>query len=846
LTLQAAFIRFNECFHAKRPIGRLNMMQTGSFLETSNRLRLSAIAITAFLLLACASAAASSAYVRVNQVGYEAGNTPFRAYLMSTASESGATFSVINSEGQTVYSSAIGALLGTWSNSTKLIYDVYALSFSAPGGDLYTISVQGPVPATSPQFAVDTPAVLYPGLLLNTLWFYETERDGPDYIPNALRTAPGHLNDESTTVYDTPPLNSNDLITTTTTPLTSTGAVIDGAGGWWDAGDYMKYVETLSYTTALMEIGVRDFPTQMGPNAPTNPPAPPASVSYAATASGAPTSSNFSAEAQFGFAWLMEMWDDSNKTLYYQVDNSQDWKHFPNLETEYDIWTLPQAADDYEGCTADYFYICYRPGFIAASAGSQISPNLAGRLAAAFAEYYQLYQTTNPATAAQALQNAEDIFALANTSLTDPANSVNSGSCSSGCLLTIMPFDGYPETVWDDDMELGATELYFALASAQGSLPVGLPVTNPKTYLTDAAQYAYNYITKIYDTGNEDTLNLYDVSGLAHFELYRALGMAGNPSGLAVNQSTMLTALKNQVGVAITQSGTDVWGFGVPWENGDTTSHGGGLSVMASELYYLTTSNTYNAYAQRWLGNVLGANSWGSSFIVGDGSTFPNCIQHQVANLAGALDGTSGGTPILWGAASEGPASAATSGTLPGMILCPANGVDAFKIFNGNDGKYNSSEVAVYKDNVQSYSTTEPAIDLTSTSFLMFSWRLAGRPSFWTRSTISAHPETISRGGHNSSTWLTANVESTGPAGPSGKVRFYLGSTSGMLLGEAPLHDRLPSASTATLQVRASDLAAGANDIIAYFPGDDDNNGPSTSLPVQVTVERDAARDMQP
>ena len=49
--------------------------------------------------------------------------------------------------------------------------------------------------ATSPVFAVDDPAMLYPGLLLNTLFFYETERDGPNYIPNALRTAPGHLND---------------------------------------------------------------------------------------------------------------------------------------------------------------------------------------------------------------------------------------------------------------------------------------------------------------------------------------------------------------------------------------------------------------------------------------------------------------------------------------------------------------------------------------------------------------------------------------------------------------------------------------------------------------------------
>jgi endoglucanase len=680
------------------------------------------------LLALTPAPAAASAYVRVSQAGYETANPPYQAYLMSSVAETGATFNVVNSAGTTVYSSAIGAVLGTWSNKS-LTYHVYALSFTVPGGDIYTISVKGPVAATSPKFAVNTPEVLYPGLLLNTLWFYETERDGPDYIPNALRSAPGHLNDGSASVYETPPLNKNDLIATTATPLTSAGAVINGAGGWWDAGDYMKYVETISYTVALMEIGIRDFPNQMGPAAPAVPPAPPASVSYAGNAAGAPASSDFSAEAQFGFNWLIQMWNDSSKTLYYQVDNSQDWKNFGSLQTEYDIWTLPEAADDYQGCTTDYYYICYRPAFLATPAGSKISPNLAGRLAAAFAEYYQLYRTTNPATANQALLYAADIFALANTSLADPAQSVADGTCTSGCLLTIVPFDGYPETVWDDDMELGATELYIALQSAGGSLPPGLPVTNPVTYLADAAQYAKNYITKIYDTGNEDTLNLYDVSGLAHFELYRALGLAGNPGGLAVNQSTMLTALKNQLGVAISQSQDDVWGFGVPWQNGDTTSHGAGLSVMASELYYLTDAGGYNTYSQRWLANILGANSWGSSFIVGAGSTFPNCIQHQVANLAGALNGTSGGTPVLWGAAAEGPDNAATAGTLSGMILCPANGVDTFAIFNGNDGSYDSAETAVYRDNVQSYSTTEPAIDLTSTSFLMWSWRLAGAPN---------------------------------------------------------------------------------------------------------------------
>jgi len=205
---------------------------------------------------------------------------------------------------------------------------------------------------------------------------------------------------------------------------------------------------------------------------------------------------------------------------------------------------------------------------------------------------------------------------------------------------------------------------------------------------------------------------------------WRLLGR-GRLHDLAVSESSIRDQFLQQVGDAITQAGTDVWGFGDVWYS-DTTSHGGGLSVMASEAYDLTNSPIYDTYSQRWLASILGANAWGSSFIVGDGSTtFPNCIQHQVANLAGALNGTSGGTPILWGAASEGPATAATSGVVDGMILCPAGGVDTFRKFNGSDGEYNQSQVAVYRDNMQSYSTTEPAIDLTATWFLMWSWRLA-------------------------------------------------------------------------------------------------------------------------
>lgn len=728
----------------------------------SNHVRAVSVTGALLALLACSPfARAQSAYVRVSQVGYEAAETPFRAYLMSSVAESGATFTVVNSKGTAAYSGNVSALLGTWSHSKKESFDVYALDFIVPGGELYTISVAGPVSATSPRFAVDCPEALYSGLLLNTLFFYETERDWPNFVRNALRTEPGHLKDANAHVYETPPLDSNDFIDILppAAPLTSAKLPnIDVSGGWWDAGDYEKYVETVSYTAALMQIGVRDFPNQMGANAPVNPAAPPGAVSFAGnSAPGAPASSDFTSEAAFGVNWLLKMWDDKTRTLYYQVDNTQDWDYYGEgnpssatgncggtyntpycLITEYDIWTLPQAADhfeqpgDPEACDPyTTFYICNRPVYLAGPAGSPISPNLAGRLAADFALCYQLNRGTNAALANTCLKNAEDIFALADTSYPDPAAAVDSGSCAN-CLLTIAPFDGYPENVWEDDMELGATELYFALQSAGGTanLPAGLPHTNPLDYLRQAAQFAQNYVTNVYDAGYTDTLNLYDVSGLAHFELYRALEMAGNPSGLAISEAGIRKQFLQQVADAISQAGTDPWGFGYEWSSGDTTSHGAGLSVMASEAYYLTQSKSYDTYAQRWLANILGTNSWGSSFIVGDGSTFPNCIQHQVANLAGALDGTSGGVPVLWGAASEGPDGYASSGVVGDMILCPANGVDTFKKFDGNAGAFDASQAAVYQDNVQSYSTTEPAIDLTSTSFLMWSWRLAKHPSF--------------------------------------------------------------------------------------------------------------------
>src|SRR5438874_10396441 len=488
----------------------------------------------------------AAAFVRVNQVGYPA-NGSKRAYLMATGVETGATFAVKNSSGTTLFSGLIGANLGSWSNSYP---DVYALDFSTvTAAGTYTITVSGPIAASSPTFKIDSAANFYSNPLANSLFSYQNKRKRPNFIASPRRTVAGHVNDQSATVYITPSTNNNGRFSGDLKPV-SPATLIDASGGWWDAGDYLKFVQTTSYTLGVLLIGARDFPNQMGAG-----------------------SSDFTAEGKFGLDWMQHMWDDNNKVLYYQVGigngNSQ-------TVSDHDIWRLPQADDTYNGCTSRYRYICHRPVFISPAsvnssgqvqANALISPNLAGRVAADLALCYHTYRTSNITYANQCLLSAEHIFDLANTA-------------PSGNLLTAIPFSFYPETEWRDDLELGATELYFAVQGCGTTCPVAL---HPASYyLQQAAHWANAYITGPGDAA--DTLNLYDVTGLAHFDLYRALALAGNPggTGLETNQIALLADLQKQLNKSIAQTNTDPFGFGFPWNTYDTASHGAGLAVMAA------------------------------------------------------------------------------------------------------------------------------------------------------------------------------------------------------------------------------------------------------------------------
>ena len=165
------------------------------------------VAIIFLALLACSpvSSAADSAFVRVNQARYETGMSD-RAYLMSTAAETEQQFKVISSErGGGVCGENRAALLGTWSHSKTVTYEVYAGFYSAGRRHLQHHGVgsssgrvrrilrwiprRGCIPACLLKYAFSFTKVSETGRTLTSECM--------------LRTAPGHLKDENATVYDT-------------------------------------------------------------------------------------------------------------------------------------------------------------------------------------------------------------------------------------------------------------------------------------------------------------------------------------------------------------------------------------------------------------------------------------------------------------------------------------------------------------------------------------------------------------------------------------------------------------------------------------------------------------------
>jgi endoglucanase len=603
---------------------------------------------------ATAASKPASAVIRVDQQGYLPGAAKY-ASLMSSRRLHGARFRVVDAHGRTRLRGHVPARpVGRWNARYPAVYRLHFNGLRATGR--YRVVVAGDARSRSPWFRVLRPSGLFGTWLRDGVRFDQVQRDGRDVVPGSLHRKPSHLLDHHAYVYAWPRMErGSDLILDH--DLTRTGGPVDVAGGWFDAGDYLKFTHSTAYNDVLLFTSAR----QLGHRAP----------------------KALLAEARHGLAWLSKMWDPGTRTLHLQVGIGSGTKQ-GTFRGDHDLWRLPQA-DDHDTATKDR-YVSHRPVFDAAPAGHRISPNLVGRVAASFALAAQQDARHHHSRALAELHQASLLYSRADTA--SPPHP----------LVTALPHAFYPEDTWRDDMELGAAEIALARHA--------LHLRNAG-FVAKAAHWARAYLA--HETG--DTLNLYDTSALAHAALAKAMGHRRH---LAVSRRNLVHDLGAQIRRGVRHAARDPFAAGVAYDDFDVNSHTFGLIATVALYDQVTHTRRYQAFASAQRTWLLGGDPWGVSAMVGVGTRFPRCMQHQVANLAGSLDGTA---PILAGAVVEGPNASAASGVVPPMRLCPGNGADRSRPFDA---------AAVFKDDVQSYSTTEPAIDLTATSPLAFAREAAG------------------------------------------------------------------------------------------------------------------------
>ena len=622
--------------------------------------------VAAMTALATSASAAPSATaeVRVNQVGYVP-SAPKVAYAMLPHREPSVAFT-ITAGNRVVFRGTSRDDVGSWNKNYPA---VYLLSFSSlRSAGWYRVHVGS---ATSPSFQIASAATLYTRLVSNGVRYFTSERDGADTESSVLNRQPANLTDEHAYVYATPRFDSNDNLLGSFTKI---GGPIDVSGGWFDAGGgYEKFGYTAAYADALMLIAQRDFPGE---------------------------SRTLGPEAQFGLEWLAKLWNPAKKVLYIQVGIGNG-NASNTIQGDYNFWFTPQSEDRMNvakggnpGPTA--YYVKYRPVFEAAPPGQPVSPDLAGRFAADFALGAQLKAAGDPVGAGEMLALARSVYADTKTT-------------GVGQITTTYPYDFYPGTEWKSDMAWGATEI--ALADEA----TGAPPAQVHADLETAAKWTKAYIAQRSGKQSQpaDTFNLYDNGAIAEAELLQAMRDAGGTPVIA--PATLLNDMAAQLRTGEHWAKSDPFELGTQLGPSDASPHAFGLYITDALYQEYGGSSQYQSFAQQQLNFALGANAWGSAFVVGAGSTFPHCMQSEIANLEGSLSGRG---DIQLGAATDGPSSTSNFsglGTVTGMKACSA----------GNYTPFNTS-TASYEDNVVSWPSVEPADDYTADSLFAFALGAAG------------------------------------------------------------------------------------------------------------------------
>jgi endoglucanase len=327
--------------------------------------------------MACANAFTQAVFIRTNQLGFLGGDTK-KGIILSHENMNGKVFEVVRAQGDIpVFRGSVGTRDGGY-GKFEFCHPIDFSPVTDPG--VYRISIAGEV---SYPFAIGD--AFYNRVVDSLMLFFLVQRCGRT---DPLLHAPCHLHD----------------VTKLISRGTGERRSVEATGGWHDAGDYVKFLNTAAYTTYTLLFAYEFDPQAFG---------------FDHDANGIP---DILDEARIGLRWLLKL-NLGDGRLITQVqdlrDHDQGWRRPEDDELERD-----------------------RPGFVG------MGKNLTGIYCATMASAYRIWTERghDPEFAGQCLTAAENLYSLRN-------NVPNIDTSGTGM---------YRDISFAGKMALGAVELFLA------------------------------------------------------------------------------------------------------------------------------------------------------------------------------------------------------------------------------------------------------------------------------------------------------------------------------------------------------------------------------------------------
>ena len=346
------------------------------------------------------SVADSTAFVRINQVGYLP-DAPKVAVVCALRPVQLTRFTVEDTAGRTV----LGPLAARRDGALGACVETWRLDFGALRRAGQYVVRAGAYASPRVHIGPD----VYRGLADTLMTFMRQQRSG--YNPFLRDSA--HRYDGI--IVDHP---------------TRTGEFIPVSGGWGDAADYLQYVTTSATATYHLLAAYRDAPGAF------------ADAHDARGLPGANGIPDVLDEARHGLEWLSRMFPDDS-TMFNQLGDDRDHSFFDLITTD---------SSDYgwgKGRERPVYPCTNKPqGLFTAKNRATGHASTAGKMTAAFALGAQLLGTRDAAFARTLRHKAVAAYALGERF---------PGACQTAPGRS--PYF-YEEDNWVDDMELGAAMLH--------------------------------------------------------------------------------------------------------------------------------------------------------------------------------------------------------------------------------------------------------------------------------------------------------------------------------------------------------------------------------------------------